>query len=280
MTQRGIWRSEAWALIKRAPTGVKALLGSSVVAAAALVSGFGDGRAIFKDVFASPEKQLTELGYLRRDHSEFLLAISNRHVEAVGLFAKIGKRVKPAEFVSLFEDRVYHRDVVDSLIASGAVTSELCPTSGADVAMYARFAINPEKQALLKQLCGSEAVLRSLQGSLLAEEARLAAVQAANADLPQVLDACYARYLVEGEEKMSAAASRFAITSRMTYTERECVLAKLNVDLLMGGRDPNATARAFLGHVEECCSEYNAAKTEDTSAREALQTAVAMLGER
>lgn len=278
MTQKENWRSEAWALIKRAPTGVKALLGSSVVAVAALVSGFGDGRAIFKDIFASPEKQLAELGYLRRDDSEFMLAIANRHVEAAELFAKMGKRVKPIEFAGLFDDRIYHRGVIDVLVAGGAVTSELCPTTGTDVAIYTKYASNPEKLALLKKLCGTDAVLISLRGSLQAEEARLAAVQAANADRPQVLQACYARYLKEGENRMTEAASRFVITSRTTYTERECVLAKVNVDLLLGGRDSQSSARAFRSYVGECCSQYNAPKVAAPQIRDAILTALTTLG--
>lgn len=277
MTEKPSWKSEAWSLVKRAPTAVKAALGGSVLAVAALVSGFGDGRAIYKDLFASPEKQLTELGYLKRDYPEFLLAITNRHVEAVELFAKMGKRVKPAELPGLFDDRVYHRGVIDALTGGGALTSEICPTSGADVALYTRYSSNPEKQALLKKLCGKDAVLNSLKGALQAEEARLAGAESSNSGRSQVLEACHARYLQEGEDRMTEAASRFVITSRTTYTERECILAQLNVALLLGGNDPQSSARAFRGHVAKCCSTYNAAKVVDPTVRDSIKAAIAML---
>lgn len=146
--------------------------------------------------------------------------------------------------------------------------------------MYAKHSSNTEKAKLLREACAHDAVINSLRASLQAEELRLGTNVEKNAERGATLQACQARYLKEGEQQMIEAASRFSIVNRETYSERECVLAKLNVALLAGDPELRSGPQAFRSYVAECCSTYNAEVKLDTTILDNMKSAIGLLSTR
>lgn len=243
----------------------------------AFASAFVDVRSLWKDVFASPEKQLTELGYQQRTYDEFLRAVLTRHVEAVRLFSELGNRLKPQHFPELFKDGVYHSGVIAALVSSKAVSDEHCPTAGKSISIYLSYSSNQEKANLLRSICNTPRVLNSLQASLVEEDSRIEVARAQNAARTDTVNRCKERYRAEGEQRLFQEASRFNILSRHTYSERECVLANLNVALVTGYPAPGSSHQSFNTALIECCMTYNPEANVDSNVLVTLQGSIAFL---
>jgi hypothetical protein len=262
------WLKQAWQ--KRPVTTVSV---SALALIFAAVSAFTDVHSLF----SSPEKQLTELGYPERNYDEFLRAIANKHIEAVELFGEIGKRLKPEQFHELFLDAYFNAGVLDALLDAKSVTDEHCPTSGQRILVYIDSASNPQKMGFIRKLCANEKVVAALEASLQAEQARLTDAEDDNTARNVVLRACDTRYQQEGEERMIRDAAQFSLTGTNAYTERECVLAKLNVGLITSDPRLRAGQQYFNDAVTGCCDHYNPEAKIDFTQRENLERAIKLL---
>ncbi len=262
----------AW---KQWPNSAKITLSAATLFAFA--SAFVDVRSLWKDVFASPEKQLTELGYHQRTYDEFLRAVLTRHVEAIHLFGELGNRLKPQHFPELFKDGVYHSGVIAALVSSKAVSDEHCPTAGRPVSVYLSYSGNLEKVNWLRSICNTPRVLNSLQASLAEESTRIEAARVRNAARADTVNRCKARYRAEGEQRLFQEASRFNILSRHTYSERECVLANLNIALVAGYPASESGPQLFNSALAECCTTYNPEANIDPNILATLKGSIAIL---
>ncbi len=256
-------------------TALKILITSGIFFAA--VSAFVDVRSLVKDLFASPEKQLTELGYQRRTYDEFLRAIATRHVEAIELFGKLHLRLKPQHFPSLFIDENFATPVIDALLASGSVDETHCPTDINGAALYGMHSANPEKVMYLRKVCRKSSVLNSLKSSQAAETRRIAEANSLNLERTGKLEQCRRQYMAENYLALLEEASRFSILSNNQYSARECVLAELNTSLLLGGREFSHGPSAIVPYVQRCCERYIPSADVDDRGARSIDTALRLL---
>lgn len=257
-------------------TAIKVGITTGILFAAA--SAFVDVRSLFKDLFASPEKQLTELGYQRRTYDEFLRAIATRHVEAIELFGKLQLRLKPQHFPELFIDENFATPVLDALLASGSVDETHCPTDVKGAALYGTHSANPEKIQYLRKVCGKGSVLNSLKSSRAAETSRIAEASSSNSERAGRLEQCRRQYMAENYQALLEEASRFNILSKNQYSERECVLAELNKSLLLGGGELARGPSAIAPYVQRCCERYIPNADVDDRGVRAIDDALKVLG--
>lgn len=244
----------------------------------AAASAFVDVRSLFKDIFASPEKQLTELGYQSRTYDEFLRAIATRHIEAIELFGELHIRLKPQHFPEVFLDENFSTPVLDALIASGAVDETHCPTDVKGAALYGTHSANPEKARYLKKVCGKGSVLKSLRSSREAETNRIAEASSSNSGRTGRLEQCRRQYMAENYQALLEEASQFNILSKNQYSERECVLAGLNTSLLLGGGELARGPLAIAPYVQRCCERYIPSANVDDRGVRAIDNALRLLG--
>jgi hypothetical protein len=244
----------------------------------AAASAFVDVRTLLKDLFASPEKQLTELGYQRRTYDEFLRAIATRHVEAIELFGKLHLRLKPQHFPELFTDENFATPVLDALIASSSVNETHCPSDLKGSALYGKHSANPEKVRYLRKVCSKGSVLDSLRSSRAAEASRIAEASSSNSGRASRLEQCRNQYMAENYQALLDEAIRFNILSKTQYSQRECILAELNKSLLLGGGELARGPSAIAPFVQRCCERYIPNADVDDRGVRAIDNALKMLG--
>lgn len=248
------------------------------LAIAALLVGVIALTPVWNDLMAPPEEKLVKLGY-RKTYEDFWRAVSNKHPEAVALFAKAGLRLERREFIRLFDDRVFNKEVFETLKKGDAVSSAHCPTDIRALDLYRTASVNPDKLAAIRGPCATASVVKAIQASRAAEARRLSDSRALNQDRPRRLAQCTAKYQAEGDQRLLAEASRFNLLSVSTYTERQCVLANLNKELLVGALNSANARESVTRSIHRCCQQYDADIRIDDAGLRAADDALAILKE-
>lgn len=226
---------------------------------------------------ASPEENLAKLGY-QKTYQDFWRAVVNKHTQAVELFAKAHVRLEPRDFRRVFDDRVFNADVFAALRHGGSIDAAHCPSEIQGLDLYASVTSHPDKARAIRRVCALPTVVAAIEAAKAAEQARIAQVLARNQLRPARVKDCVARYRAQGDQRLIAEASRFDLLRPTTYTERECVLARLNQELLLGGRTLMNPNGAFRTIVRTCCEQYDPPQPSSDAGIRAADAALALLG--
>ena len=228
------------------------------------------------DRFASPEEALFKMGY-KKNYSEFVQSIINKHPDAASLFCKAGMRLKPGDVGLVFDERYYSADTVRALTKGGCMDSNHCPTALADMPIYLKSANHPDRRGDLRKLCGQPSVVRAIEANMEAERKVLSDNAAANSNRPARVKSCVEGYFAEGTDALMREASKFSLLGPLTYTPRQCVLAELNIFLVSGGPIGGSHERAVFDAAAKCCSEEHAQMAVSPAQLEAATQALNML---
>lgn len=228
------------------------------------------------DRFASPEEALFKMGY-KKNYSEFVQSIVNKHPDAASLFCKAGLRLKPGDVGLVFDERYYSADTVKALMKGGCMDSNHCPTALADMPVYLKSANHPDRRSDLRKLCGQPSVVRAIEANMEAERKVLSDNAAANSNRPARVKACAERYFAEGTDALMREASKFNLLGPLTYTPRQCVLAQLNIFLISGVPNGGSRDRAVFDAAAKCCSQEHAPMAVSQAQLEAAAQALNML---
>jgi hypothetical protein len=131
-----------------------------------------------------------------------------------------------------------------------------CPTEIQSLAFYKTAMTREDKARLLKQICGKQSVINAIRTARSGEQSRLAEAELKNRKRAERQEACWKKYNDEGERRMISEASQFNILTPTTYTERQCVLAYLNRELLVNWRSLK-NSNTFHSIVRSCCEKYD-----------------------
>lgn len=230
----------------------------------------------FNELFASPEEALFKMGY-KKNYSEFVQAIVNKHPDAVSLFCKAGMRLKPGDVGLVFDERYYSTETVKALTKRGCMDSNHCPTALADMPIYLKSANHPDRRDDLRKLCGQPSVLRAIEANMVAERKVLGDNAAANSNRPARVKACVESYLAEGTDALMREASKFNLMGPLTYTPRQCVLAQLNIFLISGSPIGGSRDSAVSSAAMKCCSEEHGPMNVSPGQLDAAGQALSML---
>ena len=260
---RAGWRS--WLQSRLGKAGAAAVALATIASVPAL-----------NDWFASPEEALFKMGY-KKNYSDFVQTIINKHPDATSLFCKAGMRLKSEDVRLVFDDRYHSAATVKALTGGGCMDSNHCPTALKDMPVYVGAAAHPDKRQHLKTLCGRASVVHAIESNIAAERQKLQGNAQANAQRPQRLQRCVGSFMAEGGEKLMREASQFNILGAQTYTLRQCVLAKLNVFLLTWRPGSGSADGVVVKAANECCGSYDPAVPETNAAMDQARQALAML---
>lgn len=228
------------------------------------------------DKLASPEEKLVKLGY-HKTYEDFWRAVANKHPEAVDLFTKTGMRFDPHDFGRLFNDRVFNKDVFEKLEKGGAISSAHCPIGIKDLGLYRSVASNPDKLAAIRGACAAISVTAAIRASRVTEATRLSESLARNQGRPQRIASCTSKYQSESDQRLLTEASQFSLLSVPGYTERQCVLAHLNKELLLGTIDSSNLHETVVQSIHRCCQQYDPELQIDDAGIRAADDALAIL---
>lgn len=204
------------------------------------------------DFFASPEEALFKMGY-KKNYSEFVQAIVNKHPQAVGLFCKSGMRLKPDDVRLVFDDKHYSAKTVDALTSGGCMDSNQCPTALPEMGIYLGAAGHPDKRRDLRALCGNVSVVNAIESNIEAERVKLQASAAKNAGRQERIRACVGGFMAEPSESLLSEAAQFNMLGTLTYTLRQCVLADLKAFLMIRPLGGGPASQAVQAAAVECC---------------------------
>lgn len=210
----------------------------------------------FNDLRASPEEALFKLGY-KKNYSDFVQTIVNKHPEAVGLFCKSGMRLKPGDVRLVFDDKHYSAKTVEALTSGGCMDSNQCPTALAEMGIYLGAAGHPDKRRDLRALCAHASVVSAIESNIEAERVKLQANSTKNAGHPERIRACVGSFMAEPSESLLSEAAQFNMLGSSTYTLRQCVLADLKAFLMIRLPSGGAAGPAVQAAAIECCGHYD-----------------------
>lgn len=225
-----------------------------------------------------PDKKLSDLGY-KITYPEFLRAIANKHSEAVDLFTRITPkmRLEQNDFIGLFGDRVFNAKVFAVLEDGGSIDQRLCPTDIQRLSVYSEIRNNPEKLSAISSVCGKPEVVSAIRASRIAEQNRIKEASAKNANRPERLRACQAKYQTENRQELIEEASKFPLLKYDRYTERQCVLANLSKELLLGGQSLLGPNDTFDEVYRRCCEDYDPLVISNSTGVQAADDAILIL---
>jgi hypothetical protein len=210
---------------------------------------------------ASPEEALLKMGYKKTD-ADFMRAITDKQTEAVGLFCKAKMRLKPEGVHVVFDDLTYDTATVAALMDGACMGMNVCPVALTDMPFYLKAAAHPDKRKDLRKLCGQAPVIRAIEQNIASGRQALLDNAAANEQRPERINSCVHAYLSEGTTFLMEQAARFKPRSANAYTQRQCVLARLNLFLVAGNRAD--FRQAVQAAATECCTRYEPVKPQST----------------
>ncbi len=207
------------------------------------------------DIGEDPREKLAKQG-IQWSYDNFTTAIASNDTSALELFSKGGMRLKNIHFQSYILSH-FTPEVGEIFKRHNVVNSSACSTNLDDMRFYSRVSLDSFKLSYVKKICSSEKFkvnlinlreveVKKYHQALDKNRYRLARVKECVVDLS---DSTLHKYYDD--------ASKFVITSKSTYTPREEVLGKLNIELLMGSEKLNNPEQLLNDSINQVCNRLN-----------------------
>lgn len=229
---------------------------------------------IAMNYFSSPEEDLVRFGY-RKSHEDMWNAVVNKNIRAVELFTKTNIRLDRRDFDRLFSDDIFNPVIVDALSNGTSVDEGLCPTDINSLEIYRAAEPNVEKARRLRHICGKSSIIKSIQYASDIEKNRLKNLLEMNKYIPINISQCKHKY--ESDTGVIDESVNFNILGVSYYTERQCILAGINVFLLVGDTAELAGGRVIQKIIGECCERYNPLQDVSNARLQTADAAIRML---
>ncbi|MEZ8776100.1 hypothetical protein AB4584_11760 [Vibrio splendidus] len=202
-----------------------------------------------------PRESLSSKG-IEWNYQNFLSAITSDDIEAIELFSEAGMKLKSNHFQSLVNDYL-SPEISTVFLEYEVVSASICPVNYESLAFYAHLENDISKMSFIKKICSNELVISKFNRLLEKEKKSLKKREINNLNRKSQINSCMSKLSKTKTHDFYSEASKFVITSVNTYSIRQEVLAKLNVEILLNSSKLNKPDEFLSLQIEEVCKRNN-----------------------